>query len=312
MLAAAFLAAAVAVDRQRADWVFFALIIATTAIAVLFLVHELFFPGAWLSTCAQEQAINCSAVGTIIAIAACIRSLERYEMRHAGLRSASVLPSSSIAPCAALAICAAALLFPATPPTLFATAYGLLAMVCVLLIRGLDLGLLGISGLAVAAIGIAVLLLAAHPSERGTSLSLSFATSPAGLRSLSQHVLDDAPLVGTGARTFLALASVYREIDDPRPTCSAATAAATLAIELGRPMLWLIMLGTLTAVVALLRDALQRGRDWFYPAMGGGCLLTLLLMSFVNAGLLGNASGLIIAAATGLAFAQSKSRSVKY
>src|SRR5207248_11090705 len=38
MAAAAFLAAAVAVDRQRAEWVFFALILATTAIALMSLV----------------------------------------------------------------------------------------------------------------------------------------------------------------------------------------------------------------------------------------------------------------------------------
>jgi hypothetical protein len=311
MVAAAFLAAAVAVDRQRAEWVFFALIIATTAIALMTLVHALFFPGSWLSACAQEQAIDCGAIGTIIASAACVRALERYEMRQAAHGSASALRSSFVAPCAALAICAAAVLFPATMPNLFATAYGLLAFVCVMLIRRLDLGLLGITGLAVTAIGVAILLLAAHPSERGASMFLSFATSPGALRSLSQHVLDDAPLVGTGARTFLALAPVYREINDPQPACTAATAAATFAIELGRPMLWLIVLGTLAAVVMLLRDALQRGRDWFYPAMGGGCLLTLLLMSFTNAGLLGTSTGLLSAAALGLAFAQSKSRSAK-
>jgi hypothetical protein len=312
MIAAAFLAAAVAVDRQRAEWVFFALIIATTAIAAMYLVHELFFPGSWLSACAQEQALDCSAMGTIIAGTACIRALERSEMRQAAHRSAAALPSSFAAPCAALAICAAAVLLPAITPILFAIAYGLAPLVCVLLIRRFDLGLLGIIGLAVVTIGVAILMLAAHPSERATSISLSFAMSSPALRSLSQHVLDDAPLVGTGARTFLALAPVYREINDPQPACSAATAAVTFAIELGRPMLWLIVLGTLLGIVVLLSDALQRGRDWFYPTMGGGCLLTILLMSFINAGLLGTASGLTIAAAVGLAFAQSKSRSAKF
>jgi hypothetical protein len=310
MLAVALLAAAVAVDRQRADWVLFALTIATTAIAVLFLVHELFFPGSWLSTCAQQQAINCSAIGTIIAGTACIRALERSEMRQ-GAGAAAPSPSGFAAPCTALVICAAAVVFPATMPVLFATGYGILALVCMLLIRRLDLGVLGIVGLAATAFGIAALLLAAHPNERGTSLPLAFATSPPTLTSFSQHVLDDAPLAGTGARTFLALAPIYHQISDPQPAASAATAAASFAIELGRPMLWLIVLGTLAAIVVLLRDALQRGRDWFYPAMGSGCALTLLLMTFVNAGLLGTATGLLSAAVSGLAFAQSKSRSAK-
>src|SRR5262249_28078972 len=173
MVAMAFLAAAVSVDRQRADWVFFGLIVASTAIAGMFLIHELFFPGSWLGTCAREQAINCSAMGTIIAGTACIRALERAEMRQSAHRAAAAW-SSFAERCAAVAICAAAVLLPAPAPVLCATAYGLLPLVCVALIRRLDLGLLGITGLAVTAVGVAVLLLAAHPSERGTSLSLSF------------------------------------------------------------------------------------------------------------------------------------------
>ena len=57
--------------------------------------------------------------------------------------------------------------------------------------------------------------------------------------------------------------------------------------------------------------SLQRGRDSFYPAMGGGCLITLLLLSFNNVGLLGTATSLIAAAIIGLGIAQSKSRTTK-
>jgi hypothetical protein len=42
--------------------------------------------------------------------------------------------------------------------------------------------------------------------------------------------------------------------------------------------------------------------------MGGGCLITLLLLAFTNAGLLAAATGLIVATTLGLAFAQSQSR----
>jgi hypothetical protein len=45
--------------------------------------------------------------------------------------------------------------------------------------------------------------------------------------------------------------------------------------------------------------------------MGGSCLITLLLLSFNNAGLFGTASSLIAAAVIGLAIAQSKSRTAK-
>ena len=73
-------------------------------------------------------------------------------------------------------------------------------------------------------------------------------------------------------------------------------------------MLWLTVAATVAFIIMLLRASLQRGRDLFYPAMGGGCLITLLLLAFTNAGLLGAATGLIVAATLGLAFAQSQSR----
>jgi len=65
------------------------------------------------------------------------------------------------------------------------------------------------------------------------------------------------------------------------------------------------------SIAILLKASLQRGRDSFYPATGGGCLITLLLQAFINAGLLGIAASLIAAAAIGLAFAQRKSRTVQ-
>jgi hypothetical protein len=136
-------------------------------------------------------------------------------------------------------------------------------------------------------------------------------TSNTTLVALSERVLYDAPLVGTGAGTFAAFAPIYRQMDDPPPGSTAATAAAALAIELGKPMFWLITLATVGSIFILLRASLQRGRDSFYPAMGGSCLTTLLLLSFNNAGLFGTASGSIAAAVIGLAIAQSKSRTAK-
>jgi hypothetical protein len=56
---------------------------------------------------------------------------------------------------------------------------------------------------------------------------------------------------------------------------------------------------------------LWRGRDSFYPAAGAACLLALLLLGFVNAGLLGTAGAMFAAVALGLACAQSRSRTVQ-
>ena len=303
VIAVAFLSAAVAVDRQRAEWILFALTAAVTVVALMMLARP--------ATFARAQTIDCVGMGAIIAGAACIRTIERYETRRSSpQRSVPVLLWTFVACSAALAICGVAVLV-ATREILIATGYGIFALTCITIIRRFALGPIGVTAIAAPALGAAILLLA-HPAERGTSLPLAFAgASNPSLIALSERVLDDAPLVGTGAGTFAALALIYRQIDDPPPGSTAATAAAAFAIELGKPMFWLITMATAGSIFILLRVSLQRGRDSFYPAMGGSCLITLLLLSFNNAGLFGTTSSSIAAAVIGLAIAQSKSRTAK-
>jgi hypothetical protein len=305
VIAVAFLSAVVAVDRQRAEWILFALTAAVTAVALIIMTS--------LATFARAQAIDCVAIGTIIASAACIRTIERYETRRSSpQRSVPVLRWTFVACSAALAICGAVVIFGATREILMATAYGIFALTCISIIRRCALGPIGTTAIAAPALGAAILLLAYHTAERGTSVPLTFVdASDPSLIALSERVLHDAPLVGTGAGTFAALAPIYRQIDDPPPGSTAATAAATFAIELGKPMSWLITVTIAGSIFILLRSSLRRGRDSFYPAMGGSCLITLLLLSFNNAGLFGTASSSIAAAVIGVAIAQSKSRTAK-
>ena len=314
LIAVAFLSAAVAVDRHRAEWILFALTVAVTAIALITLTHELFFSSSWLTAFAQAQAVNCVGVGAIIACAGCIRAIERYETGNSSpQRSAPALLPPLIASGAAFAVCGIALTVGASLEVLFATACGLLALACMMIIRRFRFGLWLTVWIAVPTLGVAALLAAPHLAERGTSVPLLFAAAPfASPSALSERVLDDAPLVGTGGGTFAALASIYREKDDPPHGSVAATAAAAFAIELGKPMLWLITATTAAFIIMLLRASLHRRRDSFYSAMGGSCLISLLLLAFINAGLVGTATGLIIAATLGLAVAQSKSRTAQH
>ena len=109
LTAVAFLSAAVAVDRQRAEWILFALTAAVTSIALIALLHDLLFPGAWLPAFARAQAVDCAGMGAIIASVACIRTIERYETRHSNpLRSVPALRLTFIACSFALAICGSA------------------------------------------------------------------------------------------------------------------------------------------------------------------------------------------------------------
>jgi hypothetical protein len=304
VIAVAFLSTAVAVDRQRAEWILFALTAAVTAVALMIVTRP--------ATFVRVQAIDCVAMGTIIAGAACIRTIERYETRRSSpQRSVPVLLWTFVACSAALAICGTVVMLGSTREIVIATAYGIFALTCISIIRRFALGAMGTAAIVAPALGAAILLLV-YPAERGTSVPLAFAgASDPSLIALSERVLDDAPLVGTGAGTFAALAPIYRQIDDPPPSSTAATAAATVAIELGKPMFWLITMATAGCIFILLSASLQRGRDSFYPALGGSCLITLLLLSFNNAGLFGTASSSMAAAVIGLAIAQSKSRTAK-
>ena len=309
LAAIGFVSAAVAVDRHRAEWILFALAGATAANALILLLHGLFYSGGDFVPFLHAQAIDCAGIGVVVAGAACVRTLERYETRHADpSRSLPVLLSSFAASSAALAICAAALALAGTREVVFATGCGIALFAYMMLTRRFGLGAWGATALAALVIGVGILLLGTRPPERGKSFLLDFAAAPTAI---SERVLGDAPVMGTGAGTFAALAPIYHQIDDPPFRSVASTAAATLAIELGKPMLWLVSAATVVAIIALLRASLQRGRDSFYPAMGGSCLITLLLLAFVNAGLLAAPASLIAAATLGLAFAQSKSRRVR-
>jgi hypothetical protein len=313
IVAVAFWSAAVAVDRQRAEWILFSLTTGTAFIGVTVAATNHFGLPSKASVFERAQRMDCVAMGVLVAAAAGIRTLERYETRRASPnRSTSALIRTFAACAVAFAICVAVLLMSAPVGTLVATGFGVVALISVVLIRRLGLGPWGIAAIALPVVAIAGFLAASEPELHTTSFTFAFATeAPASLLSMSQRILDDAPLRGTGAGTFEAIAPIYRDIEDQTAVFTAPTAAAAIAIELGRPMLWLIVATMAGAIYGLLRASLRRGRDSFYPMAGASCLIALLILSFMNSGTFGSAIAIIGAATSGLAIAQSKSRTVR-
>jgi len=313
IVAVGFWSAAVAVDRQRAEWILFSLMAATALVGVTVATTKHFALPVKTSAFEWAQGIDCVAMGVLIAAAAGIRTLERYETRRASPnRSVSALLRTFAACGVALATCIVVLIISAPVGTLVATGFGVVALVSVVLIRRLGLGPWGIAAIALPAIAFAGFLAASEPRLRTENFTLAFdAEAPASLISMSQRILDDAPLRGTGTGTFAAIAPIYRDVEDQTAIFTVPTAAAAIAIELGRPMLWLIVATAASSIFVLLRASLRRGRDSFYPMAGASCLITLLILSFMNSGALGTAIALIGAATVGLALAQSKSRSVR-
>lgn len=302
-----FLSAAVGADRRRSEWLVLAITGAGTVIGLIVLAHFSLVPGLVLSPLAFGQASDCAAVAAIVAGTACVRTIERHKIHYLNPESPATLRSLP-AWLTVLVVCLVAVILSGAGKMLIATGCGLAAFACVLIIRWFRLGAWGTTAVAAAAIMVGLIVTANQPIERGRSLLLAFAgPRAAASTAVSARLLEDAPLVGTGAGTFAALALIYREMADPPSDAVAPTTAAALAIELGRPLLWAIFAATVVATYFLLAAALRRGRDWFYPAMGGSCLVTLTLSAFVNPGLLGTATGLIGAGAIGLAIAQSRS-----
>ena len=111
---------------------------------------------------------------------------------------------------------------------------------------------------------------------------------------------------GSGAGSFEALLPIYRDTAD---SLEIPTAAAIIAIEMGRPFLWICVIVALMGASTLFRRALLRGRDYVYPSAGAGCIVALLISLFANDGILGLTPSLMISVVYGLAFAQSKSAS---
>ena len=308
MIAIAFISGAVAVDRQRAEWLLFALTGACTLIGLIVLMHVSFPSGAGLPPFVPAQAIDCAAIGTIIASAAGIRAIERYQTHRS---SPPALLRTFITSSVALVICILAVVLGGAPQMLVAAACGCVMLVWIKIMRRFAL-LGGTFTVIIALATVAAIFLAmVRPIEGGKTLLLAFATSSSATTAASERMLADTPLAGTGAGTFAALLPIYREINDSPTGPIAATAAAIAAIELGKPMFWLIVFTIVAFIFMLFRASLHRGRDSFYPAMGGACLVTLVVLAFSNAGLLGTATSLITAVALGLAFAQSKSRTIQ-
>jgi uncharacterized membrane protein YjjP (DUF1212 family) len=306
LCAVAFLAAAVAIDRERAKSLLFVLAGSGALISLLMIFRDLLFPGYEVSVFQHAQEVDYIGMGVIFAAAAGLQTLERYETPRSHTQGSSLVTRWTLIACAAVsAVCLIALFLDQARDVIVAAVCGLAVLLSIVIIRRVGLTMWLAAAMSAPIICIAVLIIASRPTEPGMSRLLAFSDSPIGQ---SERILDDAPLTGTGAGTYAAIAPIYRVKDNPEESSVAPTFAASLAIELGRPMLALIATLLGISVVIFLRASFVRRRDSIYPAAGASCLTVLSFISFINNGLAGHAAGLMIAVAFGLALGQTKSR----
>ena len=308
-IAFAFVAAAVAIDRLRAEWVFFALTITTTVIALMALAVSLDFVilGSADAEQARIAATDCAGLGILFAAAAALHTFEREKPLRADQTGPWVWPMV-VAWLVALAICMLALIVGATGSTYFAVICGVTTLVVAITVQRFSIGPWGIAAIISIAVLIVIAAIAFEPNTRTLDLTLAFATQvPAPLIAVTQRVLSEASWAGTGAGTFAAVLPIYRDIDGGTGSI-APTAAATIVVEMGRPFFWAILAAAIALALTLLRGALRRHRDLIYSITGASCLVAITLLSFGNAALLSTPLALIGAVAIGVAIAQSKSR----
>lgn len=298
------LSTAVTMNRERAESVLVTLAIATGLVAFIVACADI-VGGDFLA--AREEALDCAALGVSLSAACASLVLERHEKQRAGLNLKETRFVIAASAClAAFFVCSAVIVATRSGSLIFAAGGGLVTFCAVLIVRRLDLGRWGASAITVTAIAIGVALVT---GSAGTNSDprFAFVKKDAASIELTQRILTDAPVLGDGAGTFASMVPIYQSADANPGDLEAVTAAAKLSIEMGRPVLWIAVLAAALATLALLRGASNRGRDYYYPAAGAACLVTMMISAFINVGLFGSALPLLAGTILGLGLAQSQS-----
>jgi hypothetical protein len=301
--------AGVAIDRLRAERLLILLVLAGVGVT-LAQMAALLFANPPSSSGLSLAAADGITIGALLSAAGTIAAFERHETRSTQPNAYPRLYVMMLwASVVALALQLVALAVFVSKGTLLATAVGLVSMAALVVIRRLGLG-----GWAVAVLGVSLLLALAaltaaiSPAKVGAPAVALASNSSPGMLAVTERMLSARLWAGTGAGTFSVTVPLYKDVDEIVQNAPPPTAAAALAVELGHTALWGAVLLVLAGAVVLLRGALARGRDSFYPTLGIGILLTSTVQAFVDSSFFGIVPSILLAAALGLALAQRASR----
>jgi hypothetical protein len=313
-IAIALTAAALSIDRWRAQWILFALVAAATVSALMVLAPKSgLFPFISSGKAIEQSGFIPTAIaglGVILSLAAGLNAVGQRISQSKQTKSNSswlIFVACSIA----FALCCVTIIAAGTSQIYFAVVCGVATLIVATAIRRFDIGSWGIAAIISIALFIMVAVFGTKLNNPSLDLSLAFATkTPPPLIEVTQRMLTESGWAGTGAGTFSKILPIFRDMDESTIGQFGPTAAATIAIEMGRPFFWLTVLTMLALAFTLLKGALRRQRDSLYPAAGASCVIAVVLLGFDNSAPLTTSVSIIVATIVGMGIAQRKSRLV--
>jgi hypothetical protein len=314
-MAIAFVAAAVAIDRHRAERTLFALTLSLTLVALTFLATRFgiaSFANTVHADSLQNVAIDCAGIGAIITASTILHLVDSAHTRgNEKNPPAAWYQLVFLGSVFALVVCLFSVITSATGQTDFAVAAGVATLAIAAGARHFQVGPWGNSAIAAVVAVLIIAVVSFQPAVKSLGMTLAFAKhAPPPMLAVSQRVLAETPWTGTGAGTFASIMPIYRDLDEASAGSTAPNAVAQVSVEMGRPFLLSALLAAIAFALMLLRGAIRRGRDWIYSATGAACVVTAVILAFGDGAILAAPLNLILAATVGMAVAQTKSRPV--
>lgn len=302
-VALALVAAVVALDRQRA-WQLLAMLVSFTTIVSAYLLMRQAMGANVLSSGDIPLLVVAGPVpamlGLVLSAAMTARAFEeRRRARQISFRLGTTLSFALLA----AFLCLSAIL--AGEDSIRTAIAALLGVGLVLAAFAIQNWFYGPWGMASVLATAAILFLAAFtllPVRQNTDLTIVLSAHPPAA---TERMLQNTRYAGTGAGTYVALLPIHRDIGAP-VSSERPTAAAAIAIEMGRPFLYGVLTVAVLGAAALLRCSLRRRRDYVYAAIGSGAAAALAMLGLVEDGILEFGASLLAAAMFGLAVAQSQ------
>jgi hypothetical protein len=310
MLALMVSATIVARDRRRAETLLLVLSTVTTFMSAEVLAVRLDMFAGMIPSAGSAAApfVAMSALAAIANGAIIIMVFERFLSRSdsADTFSTPLRIRLALGLCG-LAVALAAIKSLAPGGVQAATAIGSVAMLFVVIVRRLAFRswLAVVLFVTLAGIAAAIIVPRLHPVSG--AIEGFAASSTAESLALAKRAIADTPWLGNGVGTYRLLVPTYQDFGSA-PALGPPSTAISIAIEWGKPALFILAAFAIQLFVFVFRGAVRRGRDAFFASAAAGAVLVTLGEAFCDSSLLNTTVQIVVAVMVGLGLSQSVGR----